>query len=149
MDMYAIEKSLEKYADSSSGANWIHGSQSNPIADIAQRTNTTTHFLADSEAIIDSRGDRMDNRVASELSEAVWGIIAKAFRYSDEHSAEIDKCQSLMDYFKDQVKEVTEDPSMQARILEQAQMWGGFVGDPIERQSLKFFFLEECIEGGE
>lgn len=91
----------------------------------------------------------MDNRVASELSEAVWGIIAKALRYSDEHSAEIDKCQSLMDYFQDQVKEVTDDASMQALVLQQAQMWGGYVGDPIERQSLKFFFLEECIDGGE
>ncbi|ERF73895.1 hypothetical protein EPUS_05907 [Endocarpon pusillum Z07020] len=89
----------------------------------------------------------MDNRVASELSEAVWGIIAKALRYSDEHSAEIDKCQSLMDYFQDQVKEVTDDASMQALVLQQAQMWGGYVGDPIERQSLKFFFLEECIDG--
>lgn len=28
-------------------------------------------------------------------------------------------------------------------------MWGSFVGDSIERQSLKFSFLEECIDGGE
>ena len=26
-------------------------------------------------------------------------------------------------------------------------MWGAYVGSPVERQSLKFFFLEECIEG--
>jgi predicted NAD/FAD-dependent oxidoreductase len=26
-------------------------------------------------------------------------------------------------------------------------MWGAFVGSPIQRQSLKFFWLEECIDG--
>lgn len=26
-------------------------------------------------------------------------------------------------------------------------MWGDFVGEPIEKQSLRFFWLEECIEG--
>ncbi|KAK5150390.1 hypothetical protein LTR16_012680, partial [Cryomyces antarcticus] len=28
-----------------------------------------------------------------------------------------------------------------------AEMWGAFVGTSIQRQSLKFFWLEECIEG--
>lgn len=28
------------------------------------------------------------------------------------------------------------------------RLWGGFVGSPIQKQSLKFFFLEECINGG-
>jgi len=27
-------------------------------------------------------------------------------------------------------------------------MWGDFVGEPIEKQSMKYFWLEECIEGG-
>lgn len=27
-------------------------------------------------------------------------------------------------------------------------MWGAYVGDGVELQSLKFFYLEDCIEGG-
>jgi len=127
----------------------VHGTQNNPIADIARRTKTITHDLEERQAIIDSRGNRMDDNLASELSETVWATIVKAFRYSDENSAQIDKSKTLMDYFREQVPKVEKDPSKQSLILEQAHMWGAFVGDSIEKQSLKFFFLEECIDGGE
>lgn len=33
--------------------------------------------------------------------------------------------------------------------LSMAEMWGTFIGSPVTRQSLKFFFLEEPLEGGE
>lgn len=131
-----------------SGANWVHGTENNPIADIARRTGTITHDIEERQAVIDSQGNRLDESLASELSETVWGIIVKAFRYSDEKSAEIDKSKSLMDYFREQVPKIEKDPRKQSLILEQAHMWGAFVGDSLERQGLKFFFLEECIDGG-
>lgn len=127
----------------------MHGTQNNPIADIARRTNTITHDLEECQAIIDSRGNRLEDGLASELSEAVWGNIVKAFQYSDENAAQIDKSKSLMDYFREQIPKVEKDAEKQSLMLEQAYMWGAFVGDSIERQSLKFFFLEECIDGGE
>lgn len=33
-------------------------------------------------------------------------------------------------------------------VLGMSQMWGAYVGDHVEIQSLKFFYLEDCIEGG-
>ena len=33
-------------------------------------------------------------------------------------------------------------------VLGMSQMWGAYVGDSVDRQSLKFFFLEDCINGG-
>lgn len=33
--------------------------------------------------------------------------------------------------------------------LAMAEMWGMFIGSSVKRQSLKFFFLEEPLEGGE
>jgi hypothetical protein len=53
-----------------------------------------------------------------------------------------------MDYFREQVPQIEKDPLKRSLILEQAQMWGFFVGDSIERQSLKYLFLEQCIDGG-
>lgn len=32
--------------------------------------------------------------------------------------------------------------------LSLAEMWGTFIGSPVKRQSLKYFFLEEPLEGG-
>ena len=33
-------------------------------------------------------------------------------------------------------------------VLGVAQMWGAYVGDGVDRQSMKYFFLEDCIGGG-
>lgn len=33
-------------------------------------------------------------------------------------------------------------------VLGMAEMWGAYVGDRVELQSLKYFYLEDCIEGG-
>lgn len=35
------------------------------------------------------------------------------------------------------------------RVLQMAEMWGAFVGGKTSTQSLKYLWLEECIEGGE
>ena len=48
-------------------------------------------------------------------------------KYSDEPADERDRKRRLL--------------------LQEAEMWGAFVGGAIQRQSLKFFWLEECIEG--
>ena len=34
-------------------------------------------------------------------------------------------------------------------VMQIGEMWGAFIGDPWERQSLKYFWLEECLDGGE
>ena len=53
-----------------------------------------------------------------------------------------------MDFFKGEVKRRQLDDASSQLILQMARMWGDFVGEPIEKQSLRFFWLEECIEGG-
>lgn len=119
------------------------------MANIARRTGTITYNPEERQAIIDTEGNRLDDDLASEISETVWATIVKAFKYSDETSTDIDKSKSLMDYFREEIPKIEKDPKKQSLILEEANMWGAFVGDSIGRQSLKFFFLEECIDGGE
>jgi hypothetical protein len=130
------------------GPNWVHGNvKSNPISKLAAKTKTVLHEWEDRQAVIDSTGHRMDDVEATEYSEIVWEIVAKAFKYSDDSSSSIDSQNSLMDYFDEEVPKIESDPAKIAEILKMAQRWGAFVGDPIERQSLKFFFLEETIDG--
>ena len=83
----------------------------------------------------------------------MWDIVQAAFKHSNKYSAEIDPSESLLDFFKVKLKELipesTEDWQRTREIvLQMADLWGAFVGSPVERQSLKFFWLEECIEGG-
>ena len=53
-----------------------------------------------------------------------------------------------MDFFRSEAKGKGLDDASSKLIFQMARMWGDFVGEPIEKQSLRFFWLEECIEGG-
>jgi hypothetical protein len=80
----------------------------------------------------------------------MWGIIVQAFKHSAAHSSTIDPKDSLYDFFVERVQEAfpTDSERQQKIVLQMSEMWGAFVGSPVERQSLKFFWLEECIDGG-
>lgn len=88
-----------------------------------------------------------------EYADIVWGIIQDAFAFSNTSGTTIDSKQSLLDFFKKKVVERIPDSisnfEKQRRVVLQiCEMWGAFVGSPISTQSLKYFWLEECIEGG-
>jgi hypothetical protein len=94
----------------------------------------------------------MPEKAAANNTEIVWTIIERAMKYSNEESATIPAERSLYNFFQDQVEEMFEGgtPEAQAKrqtILQMAEMWGAFVGSPIQTQSLRFFWLEECIDG--
>lgn len=128
------------------GPNWIHGSKGNPIVKLAQKTRTTVMEPDDSHAVFDSKGQRLPDPLANELSDSMWSTIVEAFKHSDEHSSDIDPQVSLYDYFVETLSKKFEDPRKLELALNEAKSWGPFVGDPVEWQSLKFFFLEECID---
>ncbi|KAI9717676.1 MAG: hypothetical protein M1812_004621 [Candelaria pacifica] len=146
------------------GPNWIHGTENNPIMDLAKETKSALHSWGERQAIFDEEGKMLEETKANRYSEIVWGMIADAFKYSNDQSSIINPNRSLADYFKERVRgylhndsnglelkgdmsETEELNHEQKTLLSITQMWGAFIGDPIERQSLKFFWLEECIEG--
>ena len=90
----------------------------------------------------------MEEKKAAGLSEVLWGLISDAFKYSNEHSTTIPPSRSLLDFMVEEVDKKDLSKSDKHTVLQIAEMWGAFVGDPINRQSLKFFWLEECIDGG-
>ncbi len=94
----------------------------------------------------------MSDKDAAKNTEHVWSIIEQAMKLSNEHSATIPAEKSLYDYFQEQVVKIfsnndDDTKKQQQTILQMAEMWGAFVGSPIQRQSLKLFWLEECIDG--
>ncbi|KIW93589.1 uncharacterized protein Z519_06194 [Cladophialophora bantiana CBS 173.52] len=130
------------------GPNWIHGTKGNPIMHLANKTGLTILEPEEHQALFDTEGRRRSDSEAVWLSSKMWEMVVDAFKYSDEHSADIDPQVSLFEYFK---SKLDADKELSGRrredLLHEAQMWGPFVGDSVEKQSLKFFFLEECIEG--
>lgn len=144
------------------GANWIHGTAGNPIMALAGRAHSVVVSPDEDGALFDAHGRRRPAEEANALSAEIWGLIADAFKYSEEKGGEIDARVSLFDYVRARVDgkldlEGRRDEAGVARreklkldradLLHEVEKWGPFVGDPVHRQSLKFFWLEECIEG--
>lgn len=135
------------------GPNWIHGTNNNPILDIAKNNGIAMHSWDTGSLVFDENGGLHPTEDGEKHSGMMWGIVQDAFKHSNKHSAEIDPRESLFDFFKTRIVEVipetTEDWQRKREVvLQMADLWGAFIGSPIERQSLKFFWLEECIEGG-
>jgi len=122
---------------------------------IARDTGTVLHAWDEEQNVINSQGEPLDPDEAGEYGRLLWddGLIAAAFKYSNEHSKSIPASRSLYIFFEEKVKDLFTDlPSVEAErkrktLLQTTSMWGAYVGSPVQRQSLKFFFLEECIEG--
>ena len=96
--------------------------------------------------VYDENGHQLNQKRASEISELVWGFIGEAFKYSNENSAVIPPNMSLMDFVKMRAEEEKLDENTSKLVLQMAQVWGDYVGEPIERQSLKYCWLEECLD---
>ncbi|TKA66882.1 hypothetical protein B0A55_08185 [Friedmanniomyces simplex] len=137
------------------GPNWIHGTDNNPILRIAKETGTHLHAWDEDSFVIGPDGDPLDASEADDYSSLLWddGLIADAFRYSNEHHATIDPQRSLHDFFVEKAASLfidqPEDVARRKRekLLQVASMWGAYIGSPVTRQGLKFFWLEECIQG--
>ena len=72
----------------------------------------------------------------------MWGINDQAFKHSTANTSTIDPRESLYDLFVEKVREAFPTDSERQRkiILQMSEIWLAFVGSPVERQSLKFFF---------
>lgn len=137
------------------GPNWIHGAENNPISDLAKRTGTTICGWDDQEAVFHSNGRPMDPVEVEEYNGLLWddGIIDAATKLSREQRESIDPQRSLYDFAVEKVQGLFthENPSVAERkrktLLLVASTWGAWVGSPVQKQSLRNFWLEDWIDG--
>ncbi|OLN86370.1 putative polyamine oxidase 4 [Colletotrichum chlorophyti] len=134
------------------GPNWIHGTDDNPMLDLAKDTGTAFGCWDKRSHVFDESGNLLSLEESEHFSGMMWDIVQDAFDYSNKNSATIHPDESLWDFMQHRLEEKipdTEDDFARKRaiVLQVAESWGGFVGSPVQKQSLKFFWLEECIEG--
>ncbi|PGH02885.1 hypothetical protein AJ80_08783 [Polytolypa hystricis UAMH7299] len=125
------------------GPNWIHGTRNNPIVEISELSKTITYALNGSQGVVDRSGRSMDTKTTTKLADFMWTTIDKAFEYSRRNSDRIPATTSLFDYFKTNLETSGFPSDEQEACLELSKLWGAYIGSPVDRQSLKFFFLEE------
>lgn len=130
------------------GSNWIHGTVGNPIMTLAEKTRTAVMEPVERSVIFDTEGKAKSEADSGTLSEEFWATILQAFKYSDENSSSIDSKTSLFDWLKSRWSEKYPGKLNQVHdLLEESRTWGQFVGSPVTRQSLKYFWLEEGLDG--
>lgn len=124
----------------------------NPIVELAKETGTPLHRWKESTLLVDRNGNLLPPAEANKALKQVWEILQEAIQHSTDHSEEIPSSASLYSFFEDRCDRALKCGEMTRTevelVLGMSQMWGAYVGDRVERQSLKFFYLEDCIEGG-
>ncbi|KAJ5619292.1 hypothetical protein N7510_003276 [Penicillium lagena] len=129
------------------GANWIHCTRTNPIIELAELTKTHLEDWDGVQATLGPNGKLIDEQTDDKISKFVWGTINDAFAYSEKYGDSIPPERSLLDYFCEKVEETSFTAAEKALCMESCKLWGTYMGEPVWRQSLKFFKLEQCIDG--
>ncbi|CAG8979542.1 hypothetical protein HYALB_00004995 [Hymenoscyphus albidus] len=131
------------------GPNWIHGTEHNPILDLAKQTNTPTHTWDAKSHVFGEDGIILEE--GASLMESMWNIVVQGFKDSATNTSTIDSQTSLHDFFSEKVHELHPGPGEEEIrrkvVMQMSELWGAFVGSPVTTQSLKFFWLEECLDG--
>lgn len=116
---------------------------------LAEEVKATTFSLSEPLlSIYDEFGLPLDKEKAVEFSALFWNIVENAFKYSNANTQSIPADRSLLDFFHSQLNESGRSESDTRLILQIARMWGDIVGDPVEKQSLKYFWLEQNVDDG-
>ncbi len=116
---------------------------------LAQDTDSKLCSPGEKTCVYDSNGMPMTDQRALDGSTTLWRIFGDAFKKSNEKCSSIEPNITLKDYVKERLLTSTLDEGLQHDILELAETWGAYNGDPFEKQSLKWVWLEECLDGGE
>ncbi len=121
---------------------------------LAESTKTTTVACGAVYSICDSKGSWLDRDVARKYYEEVWQILDLAMEKSREEFASLLDSAKMMDFFRDEVRRRRStqgkkaDDDYATLLLRIVEMWGAFMGDECERQSLKSMWLDGGSGGG-
>jgi lysyl oxidase-like protein 2/3/4 len=124
------------------GASWVHGTEGNPIVQLAGEVGIRIKPLGEQTQVYGPSGDAVDDVRVEQLNDVIWKIISEAFGYSNKHCAEIPPDLSLKDFFLEHLPATDLNDDDKAFVMRMAEMWGSFIGDSWDKQSLKWFWLE-------
>ncbi|KAH6968376.1 hypothetical protein DER45DRAFT_476172 [Fusarium avenaceum] len=125
------------------GPNWIHGTDDNPMLDLAKQTNTVVGDWDSTSCVFTESGELLSLKDGEKYSTIVWDIVQDAFKHSNSNSQDINSKESLHDFFVQRVAEKVPDTEAdherkRSLIMQISEMWGAFIGSPIYRQKNLF-----------
>ncbi|KAK6076171.1 flavin containing amine oxidoreductase [Seiridium cupressi] len=133
------------------GASWIHGTEGNPLVALAKKTGSTTSACGSVYSMCASDGNWLPHQLAHDCYEEVWEILDLVMKNSREQYHSLSDDAKMMDFFREEVSRrypCPRLPEAHDTLLRQiVEMWGAFMGNDCERQSLKNLWLDDGLEG--
>ncbi|KAL1852667.1 hypothetical protein Plec18167_007762 [Paecilomyces lecythidis] len=131
------------------GAQWIHTLENNPLLEIAIDEDVALHRWGTDVQVYDSSRNLIDNGRATYISQLRRAIIRDAIEYSKKYKDRIPTSTSLLDFFVERAAQEQFPDNEQDRklLLEMAELWGGFIGGDVSKQSLRHMWMEQCAAG--
>jgi phytoene dehydrogenase-like protein len=147
-----IQQSSELGLPIDVGASWIHGTQGNPFVALAEKTRTTTVACGAVDSICDVNGGWLSCDLARNHYSEVWEILETAMEKSRNEYPSLSNSSKMMDFFRQEVgkrlSEAQQPEAYESFMVQIVEMWGAFMGNECENQSLKNLWLEAGLEGG-
>lgn len=113
---------------------------------IAEETKSILQDFESGQVVFSKDGKLLDEKLTDKLSDFVWTSIHEAFLYSNRHKDAIPPDRSLFDFLLEKIEGTDFSRAEKDACVEACKLWGAYVGDPVDRQSLRFFYLEECVD---
>ena len=115
---------------------------------IAQATKSVALDPEGKMIMLSPEGHLIDEEIASKIREFVSESVAEAFQYSNQQKENISAKTSVLSFFQEKLDDTDFSDAEKQLCLELLRFEGAGIGESIERQSLKFFSLEEHPDQG-
>lgn len=127
------------------GANFIHGTNGNPLADIAKKVNSTFVVDLNMRKYYDSDGKAVDKKTTRLLFGKVWEYNKAASKYSRENT--VDKDANVKDFCEEclQNDEDVKSEKMRELVETGIDMLSGIAACDLDKLSLKYYWMEDDL----
>ena len=127
------------------GANFIHGTDGNPLTDVAKKVNSTFVFSLNLRKYYDCDGKPVDEETSSIVLGKVWGYHEAALDYSRENV--VDKDADVKSFCDERLKRDKDIKGEKMRDLVEAGVGilSGIAACDLDKLSLKYYWMEDDL----
>jgi hypothetical protein len=127
------------------GANFIHGTDGNPLTDIAKKVGSTFVDSIYLRRFYDRDGEALSEEATALINRKIWEYSDAASDYSREN--DVDKNESVEDFCKERLEEDQEvkGNTMKELVDSAMKMLAVIAACDLDKLSLKYFWMEDDL----
>ena len=128
-----------------SGANFIHGTEGNPLAEIAEKVGSTYVDSLNIRKYYDERGKRIDQDTCALIYNKVWEYSDAASDYSRQYN-NLDPKLSMEDFCIGRLEDDDEVAKKDKENVKSGiEMLAGVAACDLKELSLKYYWMEDDL----